>query len=139
MLAFSSSYSHLQKGILLTQKFYCCFMFVSGDVTKEWATRALQNFGKALKSTAASSSRRDVWFVVKHTEKKDDVAPFAATIASHFGLSRSQEMVFWNYFPSKRYISRLKLYLPETEFQYSEFRNLKIIRCNSWPKARHCG
>ena len=30
---------------------------------------------------------------MKHTEKKDDVAPFAATIASHLGLSRSQEMV----------------------------------------------
>ena len=108
---------------------FCHIMAVPANITKEWATQALQNFAATLKSTAAGSNTIKVWFVIKHTEKKDDDAGAAVTISDCLCLTRTEETQFWKHFGSKKYLSNMKLHLSETEFAYSKFTGINVVQC----------
>ena len=123
-----------QKGILLTNLLLLRFSSIPEPISNVWATDALTNFATAVKSGAPSTSGR-VWWVLRHSQRKDDSAPLDITIAHCYDLDWKHAEVFWSHFPKRNWIDSVKLIMSENDFEYNVFNKMKIIRCKEWPTA----
>jgi hypothetical protein len=100
-------------------------MFVSGDITKDWATRALRKFAEALKAFDGSCNGR-VWWIIKYISRMDECVPDAVTITDCFGLTQTQEEVFWGHFGKRKWFEKVQLFFPDGACIMADWKDSKI-------------